>query len=83
MITPEQAKEIHSSQYYYNLSLLLTPNGLIALREGLITPEQAKGFCHSGLSDLLTPNGLTALRREKLLTVEQAAHISGFCSLLF
>ncbi len=47
---------------------------MIALREKLLTVEQANGL-YCNLSDFLTPNGLIALR-EKLLTVAETACFS-------
>ncbi len=79
LLTIEQAANI-----FGGLRELLSDIGLVALRESLITPKQAKRLYlyrkksdkHNNLSDLLTPNGFIALR-EKLFTVEQAAHICG------
>jgi len=67
---------------------LLTPIGITALREKLITVDAAKLFRHTGstkqcrdLSILLCPNGLKMLRK-KLIFPESASVISGLDTLL-
>lgn len=67
---------------------LLTPIGISALKEGLITVESARLFRHTGhgrqctnLNHLLCPNGLKMLR-EKLIFPESACQISGLAVLL-
>ena len=62
---------------YHKLSKLLTPNGLTALREKLLTVEQASRLNIPDLTALLSDIGLVALR-ERLITPEQA---KGFYSL--
>ena len=64
-ITPEQA-----NRPYGNLSDLLTPNGLIALREKLLTVKQAV-YISDLRKTLLSDIGLVVLR-ESLITAEQA-----------
>lgn len=81
LISPEQASMVSNN----TLGVLLSNAGVDALRNGVITVEQAKLFClsksnfgirsYETLEYLLGPNGIIALK-EKLITPEQACLIS-------
>jgi len=71
LITPEKAIELP----YALFIRLFIPKGILALREGLITPEQVSKFTFQGnLSSLLTEEGLKALR-EKTVTPEDGVKL--------
>ncbi len=71
-ISPEKAVQIHPKILEYSTS----DNGILALREKLITIEQASKLGYLRIQHLLTDHGIVALR-EKLITIEQAIKMNG------
>ncbi len=67
LLSPAQIEQLHNKFSSSHLAALLSDNGLLALREGLITVEQVLGFPYDQrLNDLLSDEGIEALRLKKI-----------------